>query len=154
MSWIIHDLWSTLRERQDEYLRLLESNKIQAFETINKIAYDVGRRYGVVLQLNFLPGHNTPGVNDLGHRNLSLIVHRGREKFDPISEGEAKTIFEKLYPRTTEPMMPGREGFRVQFTGGRIDCLPGAVHLWCEITPKVLDTLDRLLTSAYGLSPS
>lgn len=147
-------MWSTLRERRDEYLEQLESNKIQAFETINKIAYEVGQQHGVVLQLNFPPGHNRLGVNDLGHRNLSLIVHRGQEKFGSISEAEAKRIFEEFYPRTIEPVMSGREGFRVQFTGGRIDCLPGAVHLWCEITPIVLDTLDRLLTSAYGLSPS
>lgn len=152
MSWIINDLWSTLGERREEYVVQLENNKIQAFETINKIAFEVGRQHGVVLQLNFPPGHNSPGVNDLGHRNISLIVNRVREKFDPISEVEAKRIFDKLRPRRTESMLPGREGFRVQLSDGRIDCLPGAVHLWCEITPGILEVLDQLLASAYGLN--
>lgn len=152
MSWIINDLWSTLGERRDDYVGQLEDNKIQAFETINKIAFEVGRQHGVVLQLNFPPGYNSLGVNDLGHRNISLIVDRGREKFDPISEVEAKRIFDKLHPRRTESMMPGREGFRVQLSDGQIDCLPGTVHLWCEITPKVLEVLDQLLASAYGLN--
>jgi hypothetical protein len=131
---------------------LLENDKLRAFGIINRIAYEVGRRYGIVLQLNFPPGHLGPRVQDLGHRDLSILVHRGQEKFDPVSEEDVKKVFEQLNPLSFEPLKLNQEGFKAQFSNGRIDCLPGGVHLWCEITPKVLEVLDWLFINAYDLS--
>jgi hypothetical protein len=104
--------------------------------------------------LNFPPGHLSPRVLGLGHRNLSVLVYRSREKFSPVSEAEVKKVFELLNPSGFEPMKRGQEGFKVRLSDGRIDCLPGGVHLWCEITPNVLRVLDWLFTNAYGLSPT
>jgi hypothetical protein len=133
---------------------LLDNDKLRAFGIINRIAYEVGQRFGIVLQLNFPPGRLGPGVLDLGHRDLSILVHRGQEKFDPVSEDEVKRVFERLTPLGFEPLKPNQDGFKVQFSDGRIDCLPGGVHLWCEITPEVLRVLDWLFTNAYGLKPT
>jgi len=133
---------------------LLDNDKLRAFGIINRIAYEVGQRFGIVLQLNFPPGRLGPGVLDLGHRDLSILVHRGQEKFDSVSEDEVKRVFERLTPLGFEPLKPNQDGFKVQFSDGRIDCLPGGVHLWCEITPEVLRVLDWLFTNAYGLKPT
>jgi hypothetical protein len=92
-------------------------------------------------------------VQDLGHRDLSILVHRGQEKFDPVSEEDVKRVFEQLNPLSFEPLKRNQEGFKAQFSDGRIDCLPGGVHLWCEITPKVLHFLDWLFANAYDLKP-
>jgi hypothetical protein len=100
--------------------------------------------------LNFPPGHASPRVPGLGHRDLSVLVYRNREKFSPASEVEVKKVFEQLNPLGFEPMKHGQEGFKVKLPNGRIDCLPGGVHLWCEVTPEVLDALDWLFTNAYG----
>lgn len=154
MSWIIRDLWSTLESRQNQYAPLLDTNKVGAFEVINRIAYEVGLRHHVLLQLNFPPGQRGLGLNALGHRDLSLIIHRGREKFEGVSETEVKKFFLPLEPLSFEPMKRDQQGFVVRLSNGRIDCLPGAVHLWCEITPKILDALDALFRKAYGLGPS
>lgn len=133
---------------------MLDNDKLRAFGIINRIAYEVGQRFGIVLQLNFPPGRLGPGVLDLGHRDLSILVHRGQEKFDSVSEDEVKRVFERLTPLGFEPLKPNQDGFKVQFSDGRIDCLPGGVHLWCEITPEVLRVLDWLFTNAYGLKPT
>lgn len=154
MSWIIRDLWSTLESRQNQYAALLATNKVRAFEVINGIAYEVGQRHRVLLQLNFPPGQKGLSLNTLGHRDLSLIIHHGREKFGGVSEAEVKKIFLPLEPRSFEPINRDQQGFKVQLSNGRIDCLPGAVHLWCEITPEILDVLDTLFRNVYELEPS
>jgi hypothetical protein len=92
-------------------------------------------------------------MQDLGHQDLSILVHRGQEKFYPVSEEDVKKVFEQLNPLSYEPLKRNQEGFRAQFSDGRIDCLPGGVHLWRKITPEVLQVLDWLFTNAYGLKP-
>lgn len=153
MSWIVRDLWSSLETRRDEYAALLDTNKLQAYSVINRIADEVGQRFGIILLLNFPPGQYSPRLLDLGHRDLSMLIQRGREKFDHVSEADVKGAFEGLNPLGFEPLKRDQEGFKAQFSNGRIDCLPGGVHLWCEITPRILKVLDWLFTNAYGLAP-
>jgi hypothetical protein len=83
-----------------------------------------------------------------------MLVARGREKFTTTSESEVKTIFENLKPLGFEPLHRNQDGFKARLSNGRIDCLPSGVHIWCEITPEVLDVLDSLFTKVYGLKPT
>ena len=103
------------------------------------------------LQLNFPPGQSTVTSSNLGRRNLTMLVFRNRKKFANVSVSEVKRAFDPLYPITIDAAGFGNEGFRVRFSNGRIDCLPGGVHLWCEITPSVLSILDWLFENAYGV---
>jgi hypothetical protein len=154
LSWIIKDLWKTLELRQSEYANLLENNdEIKAFEIINRIASDVGTKWKVFLQLNFPPGRPQLSSSNLGHRNLTMLVFRDRKKFMNISESQIRHAFDPLYPTAIDSTGFGYDGFRVRLSNGRIDCLPGGVHLWCEITPQVLEVLDWLFTNAYEMKP-
>jgi hypothetical protein len=154
LSWIIKDLWKTLELRQSEYANLLENNdEIKAFEIINRIASDVGTKWKVFLQLNFPPGEPQLSSSNLGHRNLTMLVFRDRKKFMNISESQIRHAFDPLNPTAIDSTGFGYEGFRVRLSNGRIDCLPGGVHLWCEITPQVLEVLDWLFTNAYEMKP-
>jgi hypothetical protein len=154
LSWIVRDLWTTLESRRDEYGSLLETDKLRAYEVVNRISDEVGQRHGIILTLNFPPGQYAPKLKGLGHRDLSLLVQRGKEKFDPVSELEVKRTFEKLKPLRFETLTPNQEGFKARLSNGVIDCLPGGVHIWCEITPILLEVLDWLFTNAYGLQHS
>jgi len=155
LSWIIKDLWNTLELHQSEYANLLtDDDRITAYEIINRIASDVGSKWGVFLQLNFPPGQSNVSSSNLGRRNLTMLVFRDRKKFTNVSESEVKHAFDPLNPTAFDSAGFGYEGFRVRFSNGRIDCLPGGVHLWCEITPEVLGVLDWLFTNAYGVKPS
>ena len=153
MSWIVRDLWQTLEARRLEYQILLEGEKIEGFTVINRIASEVGRRWGVFLQLNFPPGTEKSGLSGLGHRDVTMLVYRDRKKFDRVSENEVKRAFGLLNPLSFDSAGFGFEGFRARLSNGRIDCLPGGVHLWCEITSEILQFLDWLFTNAYGLKP-
>ena len=154
MSWIVKDLWKTLEERRAEYQTQLETGSLQAFWTINRIASEVGARWGVLLQLNFPPGARRPDIAHLGRQNLTILVHRERRKFEGVTQQELKNAFKPLDPVSFDGTGFGYEGFKVRIPSGRIDCLPGGVHLWCEITPKVLEFLDWLFVRAYGLKPA
>jgi hypothetical protein len=151
MSWIVRDLWKTFELRREEYSGLLTENPLQAFEIINRIASQIAGRYGVFLQLNFPPGQRSLSVSEIGHRDLTMLVHRERREFQNVSEDEIKRAFKPLNPVSFDSAGFGYQGFRVRLSSGRIDCLPGGVHLWCEITPGVLSVLDWLFTNAYAM---
>lgn len=155
MSWIIKDLWKGLELHKSEYANLLNGHdRIRAYEIINRIGSDVGTKWGVFLQLNFPPGQSSVTSLNLGHRNLTMLVFRDRKKFANVSESEVKRAFDPLDPIAIDAAGFGYEGFRVRLSNGRIDCLPGGVHLWCEISPKVLGVLDWLFAKAYGMKSS
>jgi len=152
LSWIIKDLWRSLELRQSEYANLLnDDDKITGYEIINRIASDVGTKWGVFIQLNFPPGQASFSSSSLGHRNLTMLVFRDRKKFANVSESEVKHAFDPLNPTAIDSSGFGYEGLRVRLSNGRIDCLPGGVHLWCEITPEILGVLDWLFANAYGM---
>ena len=151
MSWIVRDLWRSLEERREEFEKLLAQGKTQAFERINRIASEVAAKWGVFLQLNFPPGQSLLDLEELGHRNISILVYRDRDKFEGITEQELKEAFRSLNPASFDTAGFGYEGFRVRLPSGRIDCLPGGVHLWCDITPEVLRFLDWLFEHGYQL---
>lgn len=154
MSWIVRDLWSKLEAGQSDYSTLLDTDRPRAFEIINRIAHEVGRHHDVLLQINFPPGRYVPRAQNLGRRDLSILTHQGRKRFELTSEGEIERVFMRLSPLGFDPLNLGQDGFRARLVEGRIDCLPSGVHLWCEMTPKVLEVLDWLFTNEYGLKPS
>jgi len=152
LSWVIKDLWKNLELRQSEYENLLsDDDRITAYKIINRIASEVGAKWGVFLQLNFPPGQSSISSSSLGHRNLTMLVFRDRKKFTDVSESEVRHAFDPLHPISIDSAGFGYEGFRVRLSNGRIDCLPGGLHLWCEVTPKVLEVLDWLFANAYGM---
>jgi hypothetical protein len=152
LSWIIKDLWKSLELRQSEYAKFMnDDDRITAYEIINRIASEVGTKWSVFLQLNFPPGQSGVSSSNLGHRNLTILVLRDTKKFTNVSESEVKHAFDQLNPIAIDSAGFGYEGFRVRLSNGRIDCLPGGVHLWCEITRQVLQVLDWVFTIAYGL---
>ncbi len=152
MSWIIKDLWRTLEERRADYEDALRQEKLQAFETVNRIASEAGAKWGVFVQLNFPPGRMIPQPEELGHRDLSILVHRERKKFEGVTEQDLRERLLVLKPVSFDNAGFGYEGLRARLPSGRIDCLPGGVHVWCELTPDVLVFLDWLFEKAYRLS--
>ncbi len=126
---------------------------MQAFEIINRVASEVGAKHRVFLQVNFPAGGPLPKTGDIGRRDISLLVYRDRKQFQGLTEQDLKEAFQPLRPISFESAGFGYEGFRVRIPTGRIDCLPGGVHLWCRITNDVLQFLDWLFEHAYQMKP-
>ena len=151
MSWIVTDLWQELEEHRAEYASQLSASSLKAFAVINEIAARVGARWGLIVQVNFPAGAKN-ARQSLGHENLSLLMEPGRKKFLYSTEAEVRRHLELLGSSRLDPIAGGYEGFQARLDSGRIDCLPGGVHLWCIITPQVLDFLDWIFTNAYGFT--
>jgi len=153
LSWIIKDLWDTLAKRHGEFDSLWTDKILSAFEAINWIASEVGDRWGVLIQLNFPPGQARPEASLIGRRNVSILVDKNRKNFETVSEDDIKRAIQHLGPRSFDPARFGHEGFRANLADGRVDCLASGVHLWCNITPAVLDFLDWIFVNEYRLAP-
>ena len=154
MSWIVKDLWDTLDKRRGEFESLWQDRTLRAFETINWIATEVGGRWGVLIQINFPPGQEKPEATRIGRRNVSILVDKNRKKFEKVTEEDIKRALQPLSPESFDPARFGHEGFRAILPTGRIDCLPSGVHLWCDMTPQVLEFLDWIFANGYGMKPS
>ena len=148
MSWIVTDLWQELDDHRAEYVPQLSTSSPKAFAIIGDIAARVGVRWGLIVQVNFPAGAKN-ARKSIGHENLSLLIEPGRKKFEYSTESEVRRHLELLGSSQLKPIA-GYEGFQARLDSGRIDCLPGGVHLWCTITPQVLDFLDWLFANAYG----
>jgi hypothetical protein len=152
LSWIIHELWQSLDERREEYEVFLREGKFEGFAAINRIASGVAAKWGIMIQVNFPPGQEiVPGK--VGRRDLSILVHKERRRFEGVSTEQLNEAFRKLAPVSVDNTGYGYEGYKIRLPKGRIDCLPGGVHIWCEITPEVSNFLDWLFTEAFGLKP-
>src|SRR5437867_4509261 len=151
MSWIVNDLWRELDEHRAECAPQLSTSSLKAFGMISDIAARVGARWGLVVQVNFPAGARNLRES-IGRENLSLLIEPGRKKFEHSTEAEVRRQLEMLGFSKVEPIGGGYEGFQAILESGRIDCLPGGVHLWCTITPQVLDFLDWIFTKAYGFT--
>jgi hypothetical protein len=46
-------------------------------------------------------------------------------------------------------MYEGKEGLRIIRQNGRIEILPGSIHLWCKIDQNVKNYLDWLMQNIY-----
>jgi hypothetical protein len=150
MSWIVKDLWKELDEHREEYTQPLSRSSPKAFAIIGDIAARVGARWGMIIQVN-LPAGARNAREAIGHENLSLLIEPGRKKFEHSTESEVRRHLEMLGSSQLKSIA-GYEGFQARLDSGRIDCLPGGVHLWCIITPQVLDFLDWIFTNAYGFT--
>ncbi len=153
MSWIVKDLWDTLDMRRGEYESLWRDRTLRAFEIINWIASEVSERWSVLIQINFPPGQERPEAARIGRRNVSILVDKNRKRFESITEEDVKRAIQPLSLQSFDAARFGHEGFRANLPTGRIDCLPSGVHLWCDITPAVLEFLDWIFVNGYGLRP-
>jgi hypothetical protein len=81
-------------------------------------------------------------------------VDKNRKRFESVTEDEVKKAAQRVSPLSFDPARFGHEGFRAKITSGQIDCLPSGIHLWCNITPEVLEFLDWLFVNGYGLKPT
>jgi hypothetical protein len=147
MSVIVKELWNELDQRRTEYESLFLTNKFEAYSLINNIASEIGKKYGVVLQINIPPGQSF--TSKIGRNGLTILVERNRENFLHVSTDQVEQALERLQPLKIEPIRAGDIGFRVQLPTGQLHCLPSGIHLWCEITPSILKFLDWIFQNEY-----
>ncbi len=126
-----------------------------AFTTINEIASSIGRKYGIVLSLNFPQRGKIEDFESYGTENIGLVFRRDSRSFPIPRESIKSKALELLEsPQVQDAYMyEGKEGVRIITGGIRLDVLPASLHVWGRFDDKVLEYCDWLLSNCYEVRP-
>jgi hypothetical protein len=122
-----------------------------AYNKINELAHFTGSRYHLDLRLQFPQHQKIFDTESYGTENLGLIINKFRKTF-PIPREQVKlhAIHVLDTVRVEDAYMyEGKEGVRVITKNGRLEVLPGSVHLWCRIDQPVKSYVDWLMDMVY-----
>ncbi len=154
-SVITQDLQRELRSNLPQIRSLLKKSPALAFTTINEISAKVGKKYKIVLSLNFPEREKIEDFESYGTENIGMIIDKFRKTF-PIQreliKSKASEIFGDVQIQDAY-MYEGKEGVRVVLDSGRLDVLPASLHVWGKFDRKVIEFCDWLLTNCYQLKP-
>lgn len=126
---------------------LARKNSNLAFARINEIAHFVGKRYNLDLQLHFPDSRKISDFDLYGRENIGIIVDKFRKNFI-ISREIVKSKAAASIPGAQvldAYMYESKEGVRVILKNGRIEILPGSVHIWCLIDTYIESYINWLL---------
>lgn len=150
-STLIDDLRSNVAQNRDALVAIAKRNPHAAYQKVNELALFVGSRHGVNLQLHFPVPAKITDVDSYGIENVGIVIDKWRKIF-PIPREQVKRKAEEMLPGAKAHdayMYEGKEGVKVVMEGGRIEVLPGSVHLWCKADEKVRQYADWLMENVY-----
>jgi hypothetical protein len=150
-STIHSDLLYNLRYHRLKLEKDLAKSPNVAYQQINQITNFVGSRFQISLQLHFPNSSKIRDVNSYGTENIGIVVDKFRKTF-PISREIIKQKAEEtlgVIKALDAYMYEGKEGLKIIMDSGRIEILPGSVHLWCNIDENVKRFMDWLMDEIY-----
>jgi hypothetical protein len=154
-STLTQDLQKELKSNMPQIRFLLAKNPALAYSTINEIATGVGKKYNMILSLNFPQRDKINDFESYGTENISMVIDKTKKTFPikrEIIKSKAVEIFGNV--KTEDAYMyEGKEGVKVFFDSGRIDILPHSLHVWCKFDQKVKAYCDWLFTNCYYPKP-
>jgi hypothetical protein len=150
-STIHSDLLYNLSYHRSKLEKDLAKSPNVAYQQINQISNFVGSRFQISLQLHFPNTSKIRDVNSYGTENIGIVVDKFRKTF-PISREIIKQKAKEtlgLIKALDAYMYEGKEGLKIIMDSGRIEILPGSVHLWCCIDENVKIFMDWLMDEIY-----
>lgn len=145
------DLVFNLKYHDNLLRRSLRESPNQAFAKINEIASFVGKRYLIMLQIHFPDSSKIYDIESYGTENISLVIDKFRKTF-PFSRDIVRNKALEIFPESVVQdayMYEGKEGLKVIFGKGRMEILPGSLHIWCQIDDKIRVFGDWLMEELY-----
>ncbi|HKC78784.1 MAG TPA: hypothetical protein VKB83_01665 [Nitrosopumilaceae archaeon] len=154
-SAIIQDLQNELNSNMPQIRFLLKKSPALSFTTINEISAKVGKKYNLLLSINFPERGKIEDFESYGTENIGMVIDRFRKTF-PIQrdliKSKASEIFGNIQIQDAY-MYEGKEGVRVALDSGRLDVLPASLHVWGKFDRRVIEFCDWLLANCYQLKP-
>ena len=154
-SAITQDLQRELNSNLPQIRHLLKKTPALAFTTINEISAKVGKRYNLILSLNFPQRGKIEDFQSYGTENIGIVIDKFRKIF-PIKRELIKSKASEIFDDSKIEdayMYEGKEGVRVFLDSGRLDILPTSLHVWGKFDKKVIEFCDWLLENGYQLNP-
>jgi len=145
------DLLNNFMHNEQLLKSILAKSPSLAFAKINELCLFVGSRYKVEVRLQFPQHQKIFDTESYGTENIGLIINKFRKTF-PIPREQIKSqAIEVLDTVRVQDayMYEGKEGVRIITKIGRLEVLPGSVHLWCRIDQRVKSYVDWLMEMVY-----
>lgn len=150
-SVLMDDFRSAVEQNRNVLGAIARKNPHMAYQKVNELALFVGSRHGVTLQLHFPVSAKIADIDSYGTENIGIVVDKQRKKF-PIPRDRVKKTAEEMLPDAKAQdayMYEGKEGVKVVMKGGRMEILPGSIHLWCKADESVRRYADWLMENVY-----
>jgi hypothetical protein len=152
---LMKDFYDSVAQNRDALAGTVKKNPHMAYQKVNELALFIGSRHGVNLQLHFPVPARLADVDGYGTENIGVVVDKFRRTF-PISRDVVKQkAAEMLGPGAKAQdayMYEGKEGVKVVMPEGRLEVLPGSIHLWCKVDERVRLYADWLMENVYLVS--
>ena len=148
-SKILEDLKMNFNTNRNFFMKYSNSNPNMIYSKINEIAQFVGARYGIDLKLHFPDPSKIYLLDSYGSENIGIVVDRFKKNFSISRELVKSKAIETIPGASVSDayMYEGKEGVRISFEKGRLELLPGSIHIWCRIDKDVENYVNWILTN-------
>ena len=152
-SALVEELKSNIHLNRNALYAILKKHPNLVYQKVNEIAVFTGARYNLNLQLHFPDSKKIYDINSYGTENIGIVVDKFRKTF-PIPREDIKRKAIEIMGNNIQPqdayMYEGKEGIKLILENGRIEILPGSIHLWCKIDEeKLKGYCDWLMQNVY-----
>jgi len=152
-SALIEELRSNMHNNRNALYIILKKSPTVAYQKINDLAGFTGSRYNLNLQLHFPDSKKIHDIDSYGTENLGIVIDKFRRTF-PIPREDIKRKAIEVIGNNVQAqdayMYEGKEGIKLVLESGRIEILPGSIHLWCNVEDKKIQSYcDWLLQNVY-----
>jgi hypothetical protein len=148
-SKILEDLKMNFNTNRNFFMKYSNSNPNMIYSKINEIAHFVGARYGIDLKLHFPDPSKIYVLDSYGSENIGIVVDRFKKNFSISRELVKSKAIETIPGASVSDayMYEGKEGVRISLEKGRLELLPGSIHIWSRIDKDVETYVNWLLTN-------
>jgi hypothetical protein len=151
----MRDLHDNFAQNRGALAAMAKKNPQMTYQKVNELALFVGTRHGVNLQLHFPVPAKLADVDSYGTENVGIVVDKFRRTF-PVPRDVVKQKAEEMLGSGAKAqdayMYEGKEGVKVIMPEGRLEVLPGSVHIWCRVDERVRSYADWLMENVYLVS--
>jgi hypothetical protein len=151
-SDLIEELRSNIQYNRDVFIALSKNPNL-LFKKLTELVLFTGSRHQVTLQVHFPDSKKITDIDSYGTENISVVIDKFRKRFSVPKEDikrKAVDFFGTNIQIQDAYMYEGKEGLRVIRENGRIEILPGSVHLWCKLDMSVKSYVDWLMDIVYS----
>ena len=148
-SKILEDLKMNFNTNRNFFMKYSKSNPNMVYSKINEIAQFVGARYGIDLKLHFPDPSKIYILESYGSENIGIVVDKFKKNFSISRELVKSKAIETIDGASVSDayMYEGKEGVRISFNKGRLEVLPGSIHIWSSVDKDVENYVNWILTN-------
>jgi hypothetical protein len=152
-SELIDELISNIKYNRVILYAFSKNNPNLLYKKLIELASFTGSRHHVTLQLHFPDPKKIKDIDSYGTENISVVIEKFRKKFTIPKENIVRKAIDFLGDNVQIQdayMYEGKEGLRIIRQNGRIEILPGSIHLWCKVDQNLKNYLDWLMQNMYN----